>query len=163
MNAQETRTVKAVDVDMLNPDVAMNTWNHTPDHMIQLTVAEEHIDVQEHVNNCVFLEWMEKVAWAHCEAAGVPYSVWQEIDYGWVAHHTEIDYRAPALLGDEILIATWIAQDNQALKLKMKRRYEIRRASDMALLVSGHTDWVCVRISTGKPARIPAEFIKAFT
>lgn len=135
-------------------------WSHPPQHTISIRVADKDIDALGHVNNCEYLKWMEKAAWGHCDVAGIPFSVWEDIGYAWVARHTEIDYLLPAMPGDELVVGTWIANNDK--KLKMTRYYEIFRVKDKARMVTGHTNWVCVKLSNGKPSRMPEIFIEAF-
>lgn len=135
-------------------------WHKTPAHTIRFSVEDKHIDVLGHANNCEYPKWMEDAAWSHCKAVGLPFSRWQQLDYAWVARRTEIDYLASAFKGDDIIAATWIEQNDK--KLTMTRAYELKRASDGVTLVRGQTQWVCIRLSSGKPARMPVEFAEAF-
>ncbi|GGY32380.1 hypothetical protein GCM10011297_01610 [Bacterioplanes sanyensis] len=136
------------------------SWSHPPAHTLELSVGPEHIDVLGHANNCEYPKWMEAVAWSHCHALGLPFERWQQIGFAWVARHTEVEYLAPALQGDQLIAGTWIG-DNDG-RLSMTRHYEILRASDGKLLAQGLTRWVCINLSTQKPARMPAEFKAAF-
>ncbi|WP_420591299.1 acyl-CoA thioesterase [Bacterioplanoides sp.] len=135
-------------------------WSQTPAHTLSIRVEEKHIDVLGHANNCEYPKWMEDVAWSHCHQVGLPFEKWQQLGYAWVARRTEIDYLVSAMKDDEIIAATWIEENDQ--KLSMTRAYELKRASDGVTLIKGKTKWVCINLSTGRPARMPPEFQQAF-
>src|ERR1700730_7046040 len=91
------------------------------------------IDEQNHVNNTVYLRWIQDVATAHWKSLARPDA---QAAIVWVVLRHEIDYRSPASLGDEILLRTWVGQ---ASRLKFERFTEIRRKIDNRLLAQGQT------------------------
>ena len=117
----------------------------------------EDIDEQEHVNNIVYLRWVQEAAVAHWRAIASP-EVQAKI--GWVVLRHEIDYQAPANLGDDIAVATWVGQ---ADRLTFERFTEIRRSSGRTLLAKARTLWVPINVETGKPTRVPAEVRARFS
>src|SRR6266480_5661223 len=93
-----------------------------------LAVEPADIDRQNHVNNTVYVRWIQEVATAHWNAtAPVP----ARDDIGWVVLRHEIDYKSPACLGDEIILRTWVGE---ASRLKFERFTEVRRKIDNQLL-----------------------------
>ncbi|MCY1183342.1 hypothetical protein D9M73_239530 [compost metagenome] len=72
----------------------------------------------------------------------------------------EIDYLAAAYEGDELQLATWIVDWDQ--RLKMTRHFQLKRPSDNTTLLRAQTTFVCIELSTGKPKRMPAEFIEGY-
>src|SRR5881392_4216625 len=94
------------------------------------------IDEQNHVNNAVYLRWVQDVATAHWKSLA---SVEAQNAIGWVVLRHEIDYRLPACLGDEIVLRTWVGQ---ASRLKFERFTEIQRKIDNQLLAQARTLWV---------------------
>ena len=124
-----------------------------PPHAFEISVLVQpaDIDQQKHVNNTVYLRWVQEVATAHWEALA-PATARETI--GWVVVRHEIDYKLPAGLGDEVLLRTWVGD---ATRVTFERFTEIRRASNHELLAQARTLWVPVNTATGRPARIPPE------
>ena len=108
------------------------------------------IDEQNHVNNIVYLRWVQDIAIAHWRAIASPDA--QEA-IGWVVLRHEIDYKAPATLGDKIALRTWVGK---ATRLTFERFTEIRRNSDGQLLSKARTLWCPINAHTGRPTRVPA-------
>ena len=109
------------------------------------------IDEQNHVNNTVYLRWVQDVATTHWKSLA---SVEAQNAIGWVVLRHEIDYKIPACLGDEIILRTWVGE---ASRLKFERFTEVRRKIDNQLLAQARTVWVPLDTRTGKPTRVPAE------
>jgi acyl-CoA thioester hydrolase len=124
---------------------------------LSVSVQPSDIDGQNHVNNTVYLRWVQEVATAHWEARA-PAAARDTI--GWVVLRHEIDYKTPAGLGDEIVLRTWVGQ---ATRITFERFTEMRRARDHALLSQGRTIWVPIKTGTGKPTRVPSEVRAAFS
>lgn len=114
-------------------------------------VEARDLDERAHVNNVVYLQWVQDVAAAHWSALAPEGGV-EEI--AWVALRHEIDYLKPALLGDEIAIMTWVGV---ADGLSFERFTEIRRRSDDVVLARARTLWCPVDSRTGRPRRVSAE------
>ena len=68
---------------------------------MNVSVLPADIDEQNHVNNTVYLRWIQDVATAHWKALA---SADAQADIGWIVLRHEIDYKSPASLGDEILL-----------------------------------------------------------
>jgi acyl-CoA thioester hydrolase len=122
-----------------------------------VSVLPEDIDGQNHVNNTVYLRWIQEVATAHWR--GVASANTQE-SIGWVVLRHEIDYKAPACLGDEIVLRTWVGK---ATRLTFERFTEIRRRFDDQLLSKARTLWCPINAQTGRPVRVPAEVREQFS
>ena len=120
-------------------------------------VLPADIDEQNHVNNTVYLRWIQDIATAHWKSlAGTE----AQAAIGWVVLRHEIDYRSPAAAGDEIVLRTWVGQ---ASRLKFERFTEIHRRIDKQLLAQARTLWVPVDVRTGKPTRVSAELRRQFS
>ena len=128
----------------------------SPFEMI-VPVVEADIDEQEHVNNTVYLRWVQDVATAHWRAIA---SRQAQDTIGWIVLRHEIDYKAPATLGDEIVLRTWVGK---ASRLTFERFTEIRRKSDGQLLSQARTLWCPINEQTGRPTRVPAEVRRQFS
>ena len=116
---------------------------------ISVSVLAEDIDGQNHVNNTVYLRWVQEVATAHWQAIASRDA--QEV-IGWVVLRHEIDYKAPACLGDEVVLRTWVGK---ATRLTFERFTEIFRSSDGQLLSKARTLWCPISAQTGRPVRVP--------
>lgn len=69
-------------------------------------IAEpEHIDDMGHVNNAVWVQWMEAVATAHWKASAAPQHLQA---YAWVVTRHEIDYRGNVALGESVMAQTML-------------------------------------------------------
>jgi acyl-CoA thioester hydrolase len=124
---------------------------------IIVPVQPADIDQQKHVNNTVYLRWVQDVATAHWEARA-PAAAREAI--GWVVLRHEIDYKTAACLGDEIVLRTWVGE---ATRITFERFTEMRRRSDGEFLAKGWTLWVPVNTATGKPTRVPSEVRALFS
>jgi acyl-CoA thioester hydrolase len=113
-------------------------------------VEEAHLDEQRHVNNVVYLQWVQDVAVAHWRTAA---SQEAQAAIAWVALRHEIDYLGPAVLGDELVVRTWVGP---AEGLLFERNTEVRRAADGRVLARVRTQWCPVDATTGRPRRVPA-------
>jgi acyl-CoA thioester hydrolase len=130
-------------------------------------VQSTDIDEQGHVNNTVYLRWVQDVATAHWKSLA---SAQSQAAIGWVVLRHEIDYKLPASFGDEIVLRTWVGQ---ASRLKFERFTEVRRKIDppqdgfavanMQLLSQARTLWVPIDVRTGKPTRVSAELRAQFS
>lgn len=72
----------------------------------------------------------------------------------------EYDYLLPTLLGEPLTLATWLVAGDG--KLAMERRFQLVRDSDGATVLRGRWDLVCIEISSGRPRRMPAEFLDTY-
>jgi len=124
-----------------------------------MTLAAEtaDIDEQNHVNNTVYLRWVQEVATAHWKSLA---SAEAQKAIGWIVLRHEIDYKSAASLGDEIVLRTWVGE---ASRLKFERFTEVRRKIDNVLLAQARTLWVPVDSRTGKPMRVSAEVREKFS
>ena len=129
-------------------------------HVIELQVQPGDVDAYEHVNNAVYLTWLDRVAWSHSAALGVRLESCLALRRGMAAQRIEIDYLRAALCGDRIQAATWIVGGDG--RLRAERRFQIRRASDSATLARARVDYVCINLDSGRAARMPEMFARAY-
>ena len=122
-----------------------------------LSVLPNDIDAQNHVNNTVYLRWVQDVATAHWQALASPEA---QASIGWVVVRHEIDYKAPACLGDEIVLRTWVGK---ATRITFERFTEIRRRIDGQLLSEARTLWCPINAETGRPMRVSLEVREQFS
>jgi acyl-CoA thioester hydrolase len=119
-------------------------------------VTPEEIDEYEHVNNTVYLRWLDLIAWEHSAELGLPLAHCLALRRGMAVRHTRVDYLEAALLGDELLIATWLVACDG--RLRCTRRFEVLREADGKRVLDAEIEYFCLNLDTGKPARFPQEF-----
>ncbi len=124
-----------------------------------VSVLPNDIDEQNHVNNTVYLRWVQEVATAHWRARA---SQEAQESIGWVVLRHEIDYKTPAALGDQIVLRTWVGKATW-VTFAFERFTEIRRNGDGQLLSKARTLWCPINAQTGRPARVPAEVRAQFS
>lgn len=135
----------------------LNSETALPAFELSVPVQPADIDQQNHVNNTVYVRWVQEVATAHWNAEA-PESARDAI--GWVVLRHEIDYKTPVSLGDEIVLRTWVGQ---ATRITFERFTEIRRKPDGTLLAQARTVWVPINPANGKPVRVPPEVRDRFS
>ena len=124
---------------------------------ISVSVKAGDIDEQNHVNNTVYLRWVQEVATAHWQAIA---SSEAQNSIGWVVLRHQIDYKAPACLGDDVVLRTWVGK---ATRLTCERFTEIRRSNDGQLLSTARTLWCPINAQTGRPVRVPMDVREQFS
>jgi acyl-CoA thioester hydrolase len=121
-----------------------------------VSVLSGDIDGQNHVNNTVYLRWVQEVATAHWQSIA---STEARERIGWVVLRHEIDYKSPAGLGDDVVLRTWVGK---ATRITFERFTEIRRG-DGQVLSTARTLWCPINSKTGRPIRVPAEVREQFS
>jgi acyl-CoA thioester hydrolase len=135
-------------------------WDFGNPHVVTVDVLAADIDAYDHVNNSVYLAWLDRAAWSHSATLGLSLEQCLAIRRGMAAHRTEIDYLRAALLGDRVLVGTWIV--NTDAKLRVERRFQIRRAADGETLSRARIDYVCINLDSGRAVRMPDSFRNAY-
>lgn len=146
-----------------NPANRMNAslkWRHPKPFIENHTVTEDEIDFLDHVNNKVYLNWMEHISWQHSLAVGIDESVQRQVGKIMVVRQHELNYRAACHLGDELLIGTWVGE--QIGCCQRRRYYQVFRLSDGKEVFFGHTQWACMNLKTHQACKIPPEFITPY-
>jgi acyl-CoA thioester hydrolase len=139
----------------------MPAWDFPEPHVVTVEVRPEDIDAYDHVNNAVYLSWLDRAAWSHSAVLGVSLDECvRSLRRGMAAHRTEIDYLRAAVLGDTVLVATWIIASD--LKLRVQRRFQVRRAVDGDTLARARIDYVCINLDSGRAARMPDVFQRSY-
>ena len=120
-------------------------------------MRNSELDSNGHVNNAVYLAWSEEIATRHAEAAGYGRDWARERGGGWVIHRSEITYHRPAVYNDVVEVAVDVELIRGARGI---RRTRITRAADDELLAELWTEWAWVRLTDGRPVRVPAELVQ---
>ena len=135
----------------------MNDNSASERYDITLTVTPQDIDQLGHVNNIVYLRWVQEAATAHWNFAATQV---QKETVAWVVVRHEIDYKFSARLGDSIIARTWVGT---TVKNYFERHTEILRSSDMKVLAQARTLWCPIDIKTGRPTRVGDDIRERFS
>jgi acyl-CoA thioester hydrolase len=134
------------------------SWD-LPGPFIHRRVAEHsEIDGYGHVNNVVYVGWLDDCAWADSIARGLGPEVCRKLNRGMAVWRTQLHYLRAALEGDAIEIGTWPVFNDG--RLRIDRRFQVRRSADGATLLRGLIHYVCIDLGTGRATRMPPEFVK---
>ena len=131
-------------------------WDLPAPHLTSLAVAREDIDAYDHVNNAVYMTWCDRAAWDHSAALGLPIEKCLQLDRGMAVVRSVIVYLRPALMGDTIRVATWLLPADG--KLRVRRRFQMRRAADGSTLARADIEYACIELSSERPVRWPPVF-----
>lgn len=140
-------------------------------YVAHFRVRHHEMDALGHVNNAVYLHYLEQTAIEHSTALGYSGERLRELGGLFIASRHEIDYLRPAVAGDLLQVVTWVAEMGGA---RSRRDYVILRrelptghavpldgivatgeAAPGELLVRARTQWAWVGVEDGRPRRIP--------
>lgn len=114
-------------------------------------VEAAHIDGLFHVNNVVYLQWVNDISERH----------WNELaknglkeKYFWVVLRHELDYLGQAVLDDELMLTTWIGESKG---VKSIRHVEIFKGNN--LLLRAASTWCLIDAKTMRPTRIKNDIL----
>jgi acyl-CoA thioester hydrolase len=141
--------------DVTDAPPPVDPWRFTA----RYPVRQHELDLMGHVNNAVYLHWIEQVAIEHVEAMGVGRAWSLEQGGAWVVREHHVTYRQPVRYGDVVLVTTLPQEISGVRGL---RRTEIRRESDGTLTTEALTHWVWVRLRDGRPMRVPPEILERY-
>ena len=127
-----------------------------PGFEADFTAGPEHIDQLGHVNNAVWVQWMEQVAVAHWRSVADP--VYQDA-YFWVVVRHEIDYLRSVLEGERITARTWAGEKPHGARYD--RHIEFI-GQDGKQRVRARSWWAIIDKASGRPIRVPAEVVAPF-
>ncbi|MGI9146680.1 MAG: acyl-CoA thioesterase [Chloroflexota bacterium] len=131
-----------------------------PSYTTTWRVRSYELDANGHVNNSVYVAYAEEVANQHAEALGFGRGWTQAHAGAWVVRRHEITYLRAATYGDELQLTTQVQQMRGARGI---RNTVIQLVPDGSLVVQMQTEWVWIRLSDGRPVRIPASALAAFS
>jgi len=125
-------------------------------HVAKLTVRSYELDSYNHVNNAVYLQYLEFARMEYLRAIGFDYPGLYEAGYFLFVTHIDIRYKVPARLFDELSIEV------EPIKLgKVSGTFRQRIVNQKGdLCAEADVSWGCVD-TTGRPTKIPDEFYVA--
>ena len=119
---------------------------------LKRTVKSADIDDLNHVNNAIYVKWMDEIAFKHWANLTKDYPL---PEYIWVVLRHEIDYVGQAVLNDEITIKTWIGETKG-----FKSERHIAFYKNDVLLVKSTSIYGMLNAATYKPTRIRENVLK---
>lgn len=125
-------------------------------YSLVFTAAPEHIDELGHVNNAVWVHWMEQIAVSHWEH--VAPQAHREATI-WVVTRHEIDYRGNVKLGQSVTATTFIPDPPHGARFD--RRVDFANAAGK-IIVSARTTWALLDRASGRILRITPEIAAPF-
>jgi acyl-CoA thioester hydrolase len=124
--------------------------------MHTIAVVPDDIDDMNHVNNVVYLRWVQDAAAAHWDAIA---SEELKNKYAWVVLRHEIDYKSPATLGDTVTARTWV---NSHEGVRSVRHVTLSNAATGVMFAEAITTWCLLDAVTKRPKRIDTDITSIF-
>src|SRR5690349_11537124 len=122
----------------------------------RITAKAEHIDALSHVNNAVWVQWIQEVALAHWYSIADPA---HQDDYIWVVVRHEIDYLRAVEDGETVTGRTWVGEAPKGARFDRHMEF---LGEDGKVRVRAQTTWAIIDRATGRPIRVPPEVIAPF-
>ena len=123
---------------------------------LTLVAGPEHIDELGHVNNAVWVQWIQQVAVAHWDSVA---DAAHKDAYFWVVVRHEIDYLRPAFEGDRIIARTWVGEAPKGARFDRHMEFT---AEDGKVCVRARSWWAIIDKAAGRPIRVPPEVVAPF-
>jgi acyl-CoA thioester hydrolase len=128
-----------------------------PVFVFDLVALPEHIDELGHVNNAVWVQWIQQAATLHWEEAADPV---HKAAFFWVVVRHEIDYLRAAFEGQAVVARTWI--EGEPRGARSFRLVEFADAAGGPVMVRARTGWAMIDRANGRPARVPRAVVAPF-
>ncbi|MHA6723869.1 acyl-CoA thioesterase [Sphingomonas sp. RS2018] len=122
----------------------------------RFTALPEHIDELGHVNNAVWVRWIQDIAVAHWTAVA-PSEHAQA--YVWVVTRHEIDYRGNLTEGESVTAETWVGDAPKGARFDRHVRFT---GDDGRVKVEARTTWAIIDRASGRLIRVPKEVAATF-
>jgi acyl-CoA thioester hydrolase len=135
----------------------MNTSNSLQEHTLEITVAAHEIDSLGHVNNAVYVQYIEAVATAHAERVGMGLEVLRGLEAVPVVREHHLKYLRPAKLGDVLTVHTRV-EGMQGVRATRRNTISLGET----VLVESFATWVWLHPVTLRPRAIPDVIWTAF-
>ncbi len=121
-----------------------------------ITVSADDLDDLNHVNNVRYVQWVQDIAKEHW----LTYVSKDILDtYSWFLVNHFIEYKSQALLGDQLLLKTYVPIVEG---VSTTRHVEIINVKTNKLLVKSKAKWCLIDSKTQRPTRITTEIAELF-
>ncbi|TYB77331.1 acyl-CoA thioesterase [Bizionia gelidisalsuginis] len=121
-----------------------------------ITVTANYLDDLNHVNNVVYVQWVNDIAKAHWEKVASQHI---KNKYFWVLMSHTIDYKKAAVLNDTITVKTYIIESSSITSL---RAVDMYNTETKELVAQSKTKWCFMNALTQRPTRITPEIEELF-
>ncbi|APR77918.1 Hypothetical protein A7982_03265 [Minicystis rosea] len=121
-----------------------------------ITASPEDIDMLGHVNNAVWVKWIQDMAVAHWLAIA---PAEHREAFVWVVTRHEVDYRGNIREGETVTAETWVTDPPRGARFDRHVRFT---GTDGKVRVEAKTTWALLDKATGRPVRVPAEVAAPF-
>jgi acyl-CoA thioester hydrolase len=121
-----------------------------------IVASDADIDELGHVNNAVWVQWIQTVAVAHWTAVA---DAAHADAYIWVVIRHEIDYLRAAFSGDRIVARTWVGDAPKGARFNRHMEF---LGVDGKVCVRADTQWAIIDKASGRPIRVPPDVIAPF-
>lgn len=121
-----------------------------------IEVQQEDIDYLQHVNNVRYVKWVQDIAKSHWNSLTTSE---QQLQLVWVVLSHNIHYKAAAVLGDILLLKTYVIATSG---VTCTRIVEMINTKNNKLIVHSETKWCLLKRKNKKPARITKEIQTLF-
>jgi acyl-CoA thioester hydrolase len=128
-------------------------------HTERFKVRYYECDAYGHVNNAVYLRYMQEAGIGAAAALGQDQSELDNINRTWLPRFTEIEYLYPIHAGEAVDVNTWVSGFRRVIS---RRMYEFIKPDDEQVVARGYTDWVFLDQDRLQPVKIPMEVKLAF-
>jgi acyl-CoA thioester hydrolase len=119
------------------------------------TATPADIDELGHVNNAVWVRWVQEISVAHWRAVA---TAEQDAAYFWVIVRHEIDYRGNIRADETITAQTWVAPGPQGAKWDR----HVAFVKDGKAIVRAVSTWAILDKATQRILRVPADVAARF-
>ncbi|MGA9270047.1 MAG: thioesterase family protein [Lutimonas sp.] len=121
----------------------------------KIRVMESDLDSLNHVNNVVYLQWVNDISEKHWNLLAD-----QDLrsKYFWVVLRHEIDYMNQAVLGDQIKVVTWVGASKGVRSIRHVEMF----VKDKPLVKASST-WCLIDAKTLRPTRIREDILDLLT
>jgi acyl-CoA thioester hydrolase len=124
-----------------------------------IRVRTYELDSFGHVNNAVYLNYMEEARSEYLKQMGLSFHDFAQLGVQIVIAESYVKYLVPARYGDTVAVYGRIQEVRPA---SATFHYRLVRAESNDILAEGWTRGVFVNAATGRPTRAPKEFADAF-
>jgi acyl-CoA thioester hydrolase len=122
----------------------------------QITASAADTDELGHVNNAVWVRWIQDIATAHWYALAAPE---HKDAYIWLVVRHEIDYLRAVVPGETVTGRTWVGEAPKGARFDRHMEF---MGSDGKPRVRARTTWAILDKASGRPIRVPPEVIAPF-
>jgi acyl-CoA thioester hydrolase len=123
---------------------------------LAITATPADIDELGHVNNAVWVQWIQQIATAHWAAVA---TAEQQAAYFWVVTRHEIDYRGNVAAGETVTGETWVPDPPKGARFDRHMRFT---GQDGRVKVEAITTWALIDRASGRLARVRPDLAAPF-